>query len=105
LCTAWIDDKFSVDLPTLASEINVSNGISDKAKQLMLLNLLMHLALHHRHETLIESLPELHGNQGKSGRKTRSTKRIVLRYHLVASLLKKPPGNVLLQQIFHDNLP
>jgi hypothetical protein len=55
LCTAWIDDKFSVDRPTLASEINVSNGISDKAKQLMLLNLLMHLALHLHHKTLIES--------------------------------------------------
>jgi hypothetical protein len=39
-----IDDKFPSIRPTLASDINVANGISDKAKAALLLNLLMHLA-------------------------------------------------------------
>jgi hypothetical protein len=82
---------------TLASEINVS--VSDKAKVLlMLLNLLMHLALHHRH-LMDHYLNFCMVITGKSGRKTRSTKRIVntsLSLGL-ASLLKKPQENVLLQ--------
>jgi hypothetical protein len=63
LCTAWIDDKFSVDRPTLASDINVLNGISDKAKAADAAKPANASGIHHHHETLIESLPELqHGN-------------------------------------------
>jgi hypothetical protein len=82
--------NFPSTRPTLA-EINVSKGISDNGA-LMLLNLLMHLALHLRHKTLIgSSLALQHGNHLGKGR-TRSTNLIVNTSLSLGLALKKPPG-------------
>jgi hypothetical protein len=88
--------NFPSTRPTLASEINVSE-YQIMQVPLMLLNLLMHLALHLRHMTLMDH----HAGMviiWERGRNTRSTNLIVnTSLSLGLASLLKPPENVLLQ--------
>jgi hypothetical protein len=92
-----VDNKILVTiLPTLASEINVLNGMSDKAKAADAAKPANASGITSSSKTLLDHyLNFCMVIAGKSGRKTRSTNLIVntsLSLGL-ASLLKKPPGN------------
>jgi hypothetical protein len=67
------------------------NGISDKAKAADAAKPANASGIHHRHETLIESLPELqHGNHLGKGRKHGLLNALlILRYHLVLLLFEE----------------
>jgi hypothetical protein len=103
LCTAWIDDNLPSILPTLASEIKVSKVRCNAADAAKPANASHYIFI----MTLIESSLELqHGNpMGKvDAIHGLLNALLVLRYHFRASL-ENHQENVLLLQIFHDNLP